>query len=650
MAAAFRPMAGLALGAAMLLLACSDTSGPNQPKVASLQLTGLPEDTVAVGLTVQLQATPLDAGGQPVPNVTVGWASNDTTVATVSQTGLVTTRAPGSAGITATTGSVVAAGTFTVGSLRTATVQITGAPDGPLAPGDTVRLVALTFARTGSLLTDRPVTWSSSQPAVASVSSTGLVLAHADGTAEIMASSDWATDAVPVAVVDVVASVQVTPSTFPLYQGQSRQLTATPLNAAGAILAGRSVTWTSAAPDRATVDSAGVVTALSPGGATIRATVDEVVGLAATTVLARPVADWSGATEWVTHQGNARHTGHVPVTADPVTFAEAWTVTPVPGAVLNPPAEGGGSIFVTTRGDQLAALDAATGARLWSYDFGSIASTHPPAFGNGRVYVTTGGHGDSFLWAFDATAGSVAFRSAYANQWSTYFAPVVLDGVVYMAGGYHGGMYAFDAADGEERWFFKTNQYDDWTPAGADGAVYAYTGSYSPRVDVVDAATGEELYSIPDPSFGWSGWSMNISPALGSMDNLLATQNNRLVSFDLQGRSVGWQRPGGFTGNVTVADGHLYVVNHGQVEARAESDGALQWVWVPPAGKVDSNLIAVNNLLFVSTGAATHAIDLASGLQVWTHPAGGHLALTRDGLLLIVTNDARVTAIRLRTP
>jgi hypothetical protein len=92
------------------------------------------------------------------------------------------------------------------------------------------------------------------------------------------------------------------------------------------------------------------------------------------------------------------------------------------------------------------------------------------------------------------------------------------------------------------------------------------------------------------------------SPALGSMDNLLATQKNRLVSFDLQGRSVGWQRLAGFTGNVTVADGHLYVVSHGQVEARAESDGALQWVWVPPAGKVESNLIAVNNLLFVSTG------------------------------------------------
>jgi hypothetical protein len=273
---------------------------------------------------------------------------------------------------------------------------------------------------------------------------------------------------------------------------------------------------------------------------------------------------------------------------------------------------------------------------------------HPPATRAGRVYVTTSGHGDSYLYAFDATTGSRVFRSAYGNQWSTYYAPVVIGDAVYMAGGAYDGMYRFHAVTGSQVWFAATNQYNEWTPAVRNGLVYAYTGQYSPKVQVVTAATGVTAYEIPDPDFNWVGWSMNTAPVLGSRDNLLATQSGRVISFDLSGRQIGWERRASYTGTVTVAGGVVYVINGNEVEALSEVDGSVQWYWQPPAGSPTRTLVVTENLLLVSTATRIYAVDLAARRTVWAHDASGHLAVSAQGTLFVAQQDGRLVAIRLR--
>jgi outer membrane protein assembly factor BamB len=296
----------------------------------------------------------------------------------------------------------------------------------------------------------------------------------------------------------------------------------------------------------------------------------------------------------------------------------------------------------------LTALEAATGAQRWTYNFGGIHGVHPPATASGRVYLTTSGHGDSYLYAFDASNGNRVFRRSYANQWSRYYAPVVIGGAVYMAGGYYDGMYRFNATTGDSVWFAATNQYNEWTPAVRNGLVYAYTGSYSPKVLVVNAGTGTTAYEIPDPDFSWNGWSMYTAPVLGSRDNLLATQAGRLVSFDLGGRRIAWQRRASYTGTVAVAGGVAYVINGGELEAVSEVDGSVQWFWRPPAGSPMGSPLVTENLLFVSTAAKVYAIDLASRRTVWAHAASGHLAMSGQGTLFVAQADGRVAAIALR--
>ena len=367
------------------------------------------------------------------------------------------------------------------------------------------------------------------------------------------------------------------------------------------------------------------------------------------TVLSRPTADWTSASEWVTFQGNPDHTGFVAVIADPVGFAERWVKDLTPGVTLNPVTAGSNAVFVSTNayfGTQRAlGLSVATGAVLWSRDFGPIHGVHPPAFGGGTVYLTTSGHGDSYLYALDATSGLLKFRSPYGNQWSRYYAPVVLGQRVYMAGGSYDGMYAFDAVTGEEKWFASTSQYNEWTPAVRGGLAYAYTQQ---QITAVDVATGVESFTIADPKFEWNGYSMWTAPVLGPANDLYAVQGGRLIAFDLAARSIKWEKKSQFTGTATVAENVIYLVNGGQLEARSPADGSLLWAWDPPQGDLVGTTIATRNLVFAATDTRTYAIDLGAKRQVWSHPAGGQLALSGQGVLFIAGVDGKLTAIAAR--
>jgi hypothetical protein len=448
----------------------------------------------------------------------------------------------------------------------------------------------------------------------------------------------------------IVAAINVAPNNPTVDSAKTVQLSATAIDFHNQVIPDAVFTWASAPASVAAVSSTGLVTGVAPGKAVVTASSGGAFA-ADTITVTRPLADWSAAVEWTTYQGNASHTGYNPVAMDTHVFQELWT-KPVSSAALNPVTAGDGKVFVTTNAyfgiQQAKSLDARTGAELWMRDFGSIHSVNPPAYADGTVYLQTGGHEDSFLYALDAASGSVRFRTAYLNQWSRYFAPVVVGSTVYVAGGYYGGMYGFDTTDLSQRWFASLNQYDQFTPAVKDTFVYAYTGSNQPKLTVTSANTGAIAYEIADPGFVWDGWSMNTAPTLGGAANVLATNGGRLISFSLQSRSIGYALTGSFRGQPTVATGVVYVANNGRVEARAETDGSLQWSWTPPDGAPAGPMIATKNLLLVSTAANTYAVDLASHAQVWMYPAGGHLALSAQGILFIAQSSGKLSAVSMR--
>ena len=117
----------------------------------------------------------------------VSWTSSNTEIATVSSSGYVTAKAVGSAVITATTTDGGKKATCSVTVLPVAVTDITlNKSSLSMLENDSETLIATIIP---SNATNKAVSWSSSNSAVASVNANGLVLAKAAGNAVITVTS-----------------------------------------------------------------------------------------------------------------------------------------------------------------------------------------------------------------------------------------------------------------------------------------------------------------------------------------------------------------------------------------------------------------------------------------------------------------------------
>jgi hypothetical protein len=110
----------IALGGLAFVLGCESpgttaVTGGGSPTVATVTVSPA-NDSVTVGSTAQLIATPRDANGNPLVGVAVSWTSKNTAVATVSSSGLVSGVAAGADSITATANGRSASALVTVTS------------------------------------------------------------------------------------------------------------------------------------------------------------------------------------------------------------------------------------------------------------------------------------------------------------------------------------------------------------------------------------------------------------------------------------------------------------------------------------------------------------------------------------------------------
>jgi uncharacterized protein YjdB len=146
--------------------------------------------SVALGLQQQFTATGTYTDGTPA-NVAITWSSSTSTVATISSTGSATALAQGSTTISAAFGPVVGSTLLTVEP--PVLESITVAPNGvSLGLNGTQQFTATgnySDGSTGAITT--PITWTSAQPQVVSVGTTGLteVLAATNVAVGITASS-----------------------------------------------------------------------------------------------------------------------------------------------------------------------------------------------------------------------------------------------------------------------------------------------------------------------------------------------------------------------------------------------------------------------------------------------------------------------------
>jgi uncharacterized protein YjdB len=307
---------------ALSTIASGTTTTTAAVPVASVTITPATA-SVGVGATRQLAAALKDANGAVLTGRTVTWSSSNTGVASVSSSGLVRAVAVGTATITATSEGKSGTGAITVTAVNPGTVTDLAV----VATTDSSVTLSFTEVGNGSggaasydvRSASGTIVWSSASsvtrgtcttPVVGSTvgakwTCTVLGLARAKayqfrlvafrGTLNVNAVfgalSNVASGTTSAPAVAPVASVVVTPATVSQVAGTTQQLSAVLKDAAGNVLTGRSVTWTSSAPAVAGVNSAGLETSLAAGAATITATSEGKTGTAAITVSAPVVSN-----------------------------------------------------------------------------------------------------------------------------------------------------------------------------------------------------------------------------------------------------------------------------------------------------------------------------------------------------------------------
>lgn len=274
----------LMAGLSVVLTACSDASTAPvvDVPVASVMIVGS-TDALAAGeqrtLSVQLR----DASGAELPGRTVSWSSSDELVATVSATGRVT---------------AVSAGTVTIvaraeGRAASAELEVRPAPVAEIRLSETqftlrrneVRLVHADLRDAqGRPVINVNLDWTSEDPSVATVTSSGYVRAVASGETRVIARVGSRQAVVIVRVPLTIARVEVVPSSEPLSVGSNVQFAVKAFDDRGREIDASQAVWSSSDPSVALVSSSGVVTGVSRGSAVIRAAVQYASGVTTVTV------------------------------------------------------------------------------------------------------------------------------------------------------------------------------------------------------------------------------------------------------------------------------------------------------------------------------------------------------------------------------
>lgn len=376
---------------------------------------------------------------------------------------------------------------------------------------------------------------------------------------------------------------------------------------------------------------------------------------------------------WTTHQGNASHTGYVPIWVDVDAITNGWTwvrppsTEPVKG--INPVTTENGVVYISDDvyfGDAtLHAVDVTDGGVVWDSVAVLSAAFNGPAIGTNHIFAArkivntsssgTSASGTSRVVAFSKADGTESFIGALQGQWPQWFPPTIFEGVVYQGSGTYGGyLKSFAETTGAEGFTVDVGgAWDHYAVAADSDGIYHHTADRMVKLD----ASGNIVSSVNDPN-GSSGTTGKFSAPVILDANLVGSYSDDSFSgrasgnvehfdqrnftvFDMDSETLLWTTSRTYLTHPALRDGVIYLAGNAPatLDALDADTGNILWSWTMPAEWADSefhrNMLVTDNVLFFSTNKQTVGIDLASHEVVFTSPKPGMLALGDDRMLFI---------------
>ena len=240
------------------------------------------------------------------------------------------------------------------------------------------------------------------------------------------------------------------------------------------------------------------------------------------------------------------------------------------------------------------AFDARSGALLWSNSAVNAIQT-APTVGNGAVYF---GSDDGNIYALDASSGHQLWHYNTNTGQGAGSAGALVNGVFYI--GLSSFVYALNASDGTLLWQYQLSSFIAASPAVQDGVVYI--SSYDGHVYALNASTGTLIWrqTLNDLFF--------TSPSAAYGKIYVCGGENGLTALDAQTGNVVWSYPTAQCQYATpsVANGVVYVgwqpsgTQNGHISAFDAMNGNLLWDY-QPGSAVTASSVVVNGVLFTPT-------------------------------------------------
>lgn len=182
-----------------------------ESKVVSVEVTPA-QATIGVGTKLQFRAVGKDSTGQVLPDKVKVWFAAPFDSAAAEESGEVSFVQPGEIVVGALIGKKTGYARVAVSKAHIARIEV-AAPGAPLAVGATHRLSATPRNANGEPRSDIALTWTSENPAIASVDRAGLVRALKEGQANIRTSGDGASGEITVRVLkNRLTGLEVSPT------------------------------------------------------------------------------------------------------------------------------------------------------------------------------------------------------------------------------------------------------------------------------------------------------------------------------------------------------------------------------------------------------------------------------------------------------
>lgn len=326
-----------------------------------------------------------------------------------------------------------------------------------------------------------------------------------------------------------------------------------------------------------------------------------------------------------------------------------------------------GAVFVASQGQQLAALDAATGKQLWTATtrFGYLASVawaDPAHVGSGRVFAASS---DGSLRAYDAQSGIAAWASPPVTGSSFVGSPLLLGSSV-LAADTSGQLTVWDAASGAVQKSLELGSAVVSSPTWTGDAVLLTTatgdvmtlqsdpkarslslttrwqhefGGANPDPQIAGIYTqpfwyqdrpylvlrGGSLLSL-DPQTGDDsqvtafGEPVSANPVLSASVLYVGTDKGRLIAYDIASHNPRWlaRVEGSIRFAPALSDASVYVHSFSPtqtiVTALGRTTGGLLWTRTFTNG---NSTPALAGGRLVVAGDAITALDPASGEVLW---------------------------------